>query len=94
MVKDDARQSPVRFLEYPAPVGRGSGGLQKPFSSLSEGVGGIFTFSTESSERTLVPAYLSSGSDHRVIVVAGAGGYSSGTPPRNVCRNAWQTVVL
>ncbi len=26
--------------------------------------------------------------------VAGAGGYSLGTPARNVCRNAWETVVL
>ena len=29
-----------------------------------------------------------------VIVVAGAGEYSLGTSPRNVCRNAWETVVL
>ena len=54
MVKDEARQSPVRFLEYPS-IRRGSGGPQKPFSSLSEGVRGIFTISTEVGEITLCP---------------------------------------
>jgi hypothetical protein len=36
----------------------GSGGPQKPFSWLSEGVRGAFTASTESSERTCVPHLL------------------------------------
>jgi hypothetical protein len=49
MVKDEARESPVKFLEYLF-TRRGSGGPQKPFSSLSEGVGGVLTVSTESSE--------------------------------------------
>jgi hypothetical protein len=49
MVKDEARESPVRFLE-PLPISRGSEGSQKPFSSLSEGLGGIFTIITEAGE--------------------------------------------
>ena len=53
-VKDEAREPPVTLLEH-LPIRRGSGGPQKPFSSLSEGVGGVFTVSTESSERTYVP---------------------------------------
>jgi hypothetical protein len=48
-VKDEGRQSPVRFLEY-LPIRSGSEGSQKPFSPLSEGVRGVFTISTESSE--------------------------------------------
>jgi hypothetical protein len=34
---------------------KGSGGPQKPFSCLSEGVGAVFTVSTESSEIACVP---------------------------------------
>jgi hypothetical protein len=83
----------VRFLEY-LPIRSGSGGPQELFSWLSEGVGGVFTVSTESSERTCASAFLSSGSDYRVIVVGGAGKYSLGMSPRNDCRNAWETVVL
>ena len=37
MVKDEARESPVRFLELSI-YQKGSEGPQKPFSSLSEGV--------------------------------------------------------
>jgi hypothetical protein len=92
-VKDEARPSPVTFLEY-LPLLIGSGGPQELFSWLSEGVGGVFTVSTESSERTCASAFLSSGSDYRVIVVGGAGKYSLGMSPRNDCRNAWETVVL
>jgi hypothetical protein len=36
----------------------------------------------------------SSGSDHHVLVVGGAGQYRLGLFPRNGCRNAWETVVL
>jgi hypothetical protein len=44
----------VTLLEY-FPIRRGSGGSQKPFSSLSEGVRGMFTIVTEVSEITSVP---------------------------------------
>jgi hypothetical protein len=54
----------------------------------------MFTIITETGERPYVPAFLSSGSDHRVLVVGGADGYSSGPSPSNVSRNAWETVVL
>ena len=47
-VRDEERESPVRFLE--TPTKKGSEGPQKAFSWLSEGVGGMFTVSTESSE--------------------------------------------
>jgi hypothetical protein len=53
MVKDEAGESPVTLLEY-FPIRRGSGGPQKPFSSLSEGVRDVFTVSTESSEMACV----------------------------------------
>lgn len=56
---------------------KGSGGPQKPFSWLSEGVRGVFTTNTEAGERTYVPAFLSSGRDHRVLVIGGAGKYCS-----------------
>jgi hypothetical protein len=48
-VKDKGQQSPVRVLEHP-PIRRGSGGPQKAFSSLSEGVRGVFTIYTEVGE--------------------------------------------
>jgi hypothetical protein len=52
MVEDEARESPVRFLEHLPirPIRRGSGGSQKPFSSLSEGVRRVFTINTETDE--------------------------------------------
>jgi hypothetical protein len=53
-VKDEALELPLRFLEY-LPIGRGSGGPQKPLPWLSEGVKGIFTVSTVSSEITCGP---------------------------------------
>ena len=37
------------------PIRRGSGGPQKPFSWLSEGVRSVFIVSTESSEKTYIP---------------------------------------
>jgi hypothetical protein len=49
MVKGEARESPVTLLEY-SPIRRGNGSPQKPSSPLSEGVGAVFTISTESSE--------------------------------------------
>ena len=68
----EGRQSLVRFLEHP-PIRRGSGGPQKPFSSLSEGLRGVFTICTEAGERPHVPAFLSSGHDPCVLAVGGAG---------------------
>jgi len=47
-VKDEARESPVRSLE--PPIRKGSGGPQKPFSSLSEGARGLFIINTEAGE--------------------------------------------
>jgi hypothetical protein len=47
----------VRFLEYIF-YHKGSGGPQKAFSSLSEGLRGIFTINTEAGERTYVPHLL------------------------------------
>jgi hypothetical protein len=49
MVKDEARESPVTLQEYPG-IRRGSVGPQKPFSSLSEEVRGVFTINTEAGE--------------------------------------------
>jgi hypothetical protein len=49
------------------PIRRGSGGPQKPFSSLSEGVRGEFTIYTEAGERTYVPAFLSSVPPHVLV---------------------------
>jgi hypothetical protein len=40
----------VRVLEYLRSIRRGSGGPQKPFSSLSEGLRGMFTIDTEDGE--------------------------------------------
>ena len=74
------------------PIRRGSGGPQKPFSSLSEGLRGIFTIITEAGEMTCVPPPYPQ--DHHFLVIGGAGQYSLRTFPRNVCRNAWETVVL
>jgi hypothetical protein len=49
MVKDEAREFPVRFLDC-LPIRRGSGGPQKPSSSLSEVVKEMFTINTETGE--------------------------------------------
>jgi hypothetical protein len=57
MVEDGARDSPVRVLEYRS-TRRGSGGPQKPFSWLSEGVRGVFTINTEAGEKACVPHLL------------------------------------
>src|SRR5919112_800980 len=65
MVKYEARESPVRFLEH-SPIRRGSGGPQKPFSSLSEGLRGMFTINTETGEKTCVPPPRPR--DHHVLV--------------------------
>ena len=54
----------------------------------------MFTINTEAGEKACVPAFLSSGSDHRVLVVGGTGGYPLGSFPRNVCHNAKETGVL
>jgi hypothetical protein len=47
-VKYEARESPVS--SWSTPIRKGSGGPQKPFSSLSEGVRGVFTIYTEVGE--------------------------------------------
>src|SRR5215217_2159463 len=70
----------------------GSGGFQKPSSWLSEGVGGVFTIHTEIGEMTCVPLHIPRTTMSSWL--AGTGGYSLGPLPRNVCRNAWETVVL
>jgi hypothetical protein len=44
----------VTLLEY-LPIRRGSGGPQKPFSWLSEGVRAVFTINTETGEMTCIP---------------------------------------
>jgi hypothetical protein len=79
----DSAHSPVPSIR------RGDGGPQKPFSSFSEGVRGVFTISTESSERACVPHFSSSVTPH-VLVVGGAGKYSLETSSHNV----WKTIVL
>jgi hypothetical protein len=85
---------PCEVPEY-LPIRRGSRGSYKPFSWLSEGVSAVFTISTEYNEIACVlHTSTFSGSDHHVLVVGGAGKYSFGMSPRNVCRNAWETVVL
>ena len=66
----------------------GSGGPQKPFSWLSEGIRRVFTISTEAGEKTCVPTFTSLRSDHHVLVVADAGNHSSTVSARNGCRNA------
>jgi hypothetical protein len=75
---------------------KGSGGRQKPFSWLSEGVGGIFTINTEAGEIAYVLHTSTSSVRPHALVVAGAGGHSIGIgpSPRNGCRNAWETVAL
>jgi hypothetical protein len=57
MVEDEPREPPVTLLKYP-PLLMGSGGSQKPFSSLSEGLRGIFTIITEAGEMTCVPLHI------------------------------------
>jgi hypothetical protein len=54
----------------------------------------MFTIITEAGEYSFIPHLHILGAIPHVLVVADAGGYSSGTSPRNVCRNAWETVVL
>jgi hypothetical protein len=51
MVKGEAREHPLRFSGVPA-IRRGSGGPQKLFSWLSEGVEAVFTINTEVGEET------------------------------------------
>jgi len=53
-VEDEGRQSPVRFLEH-LPIRRGSGGPQKPFPWLSEGLRAVLTINTEAGEMTCIP---------------------------------------
>jgi hypothetical protein len=65
-VKDEARESPVRFLKHPL-YQKGSGGPQKPFSWLSEGVKEAFTINTEAGEQTLIPHSPPSVSPHILV---------------------------
>lgn len=67
---------------------------QKPTSWLSEGVGDVFTINTETDEKTYIPYLHILGATPVYSWVAGAGGHSLGTSPRNGCRNDWETVVL
>jgi hypothetical protein len=52
----------------------------------------VFTINTEAGETVCVLHLKISGTT--MCSWSGAGGYSSGTSPRNVCRNGWETVVL
>jgi hypothetical protein len=61
----------VRFLEYHF-YQKGSGGRQKPFSWLSEGVGGAFTINTEAGEKPCIP-HLHTSVPLPCLVVTGAG---------------------
>src|SRR5215218_9910490 len=61
VVNDEARESPVRFLEH-LPIRRGSGGPQKALSWLSEGVRWMFTPNTAAGERPLSGSSTSPGS--------------------------------
>jgi hypothetical protein len=45
----------VTLLEYDTRIRSGSRGSQKPFSSLSEVVGAVFTINTEIGEVTCIP---------------------------------------
>jgi hypothetical protein len=74
-VKDEARQSPVTLLEFLTPLLIGSEDPQKPSSSLSEGLRGMFTIITEAGEMTCIPTSTSVGPPH-VLVIGGAGKYS------------------
>jgi hypothetical protein len=42
-------------VRLPQPIRRASGGPQKPFSSLSEGIKTMFTINTEVGEKTFIP---------------------------------------
>jgi hypothetical protein len=87
-------RTPCDSPGVPTPIRRGSGGPQKPSSSLSEGLRGMFTIITETSEKTCVPNLHILGATPMSSWVAGAGKYSSRVSVRNVCRNGWETVVL
>ena len=52
----------------------------------------MFTINTEASEKTCILHILQA--TPCPSWVARAGGYTLGTSPRNVCRNARETVVL
>jgi hypothetical protein len=73
----------VTFLEYPI-YQKGSGGPQKPFSWLSEGVRGVFTINTEVGEETCVPYLHIFGATPLSSWVAGAS--SSHERACSVCR--------
>jgi hypothetical protein len=59
----------VRFLEHLF-YQKGSGGPQKPFSWLSEGVRCIFTINTETDEKTCIPRLHILGAVSHVLVVS------------------------
>jgi hypothetical protein len=61
----------VRFHRYPT-IRRGHGGPQKPTSQLSEGIGAVFTISTEISEKACVPhRHIFEATTSLVVVGAG-----------------------
>jgi hypothetical protein len=92
MVKDEALESPVRFLEH-LPLLEGVAEALRSQSRGSQRVLEVYSLLALNLVRE--PASPPSHPRcHHVPWVAGAGGYSLGTPARNVCRNAWETVVL
>jgi hypothetical protein len=54
----------------------------------------MFTIHTEAGEMACVPHLHILQATTMSSWVAGAGGNPLGTPPRNVSRNAWETLVL
>jgi hypothetical protein len=70
------------------------GGPQNASSSLWEGVRSVFTINTETGDKTCIPYLHILQATTMSSWIVGAGGHYSGTSPRNVCRNALETVVL
>ena len=92
MVEDEARESPVRFLDCLPPLEDVTEALRS-HSRRSQKVLELYSSSILKLVNRLL-SLTSTSSEPHVAWVAGAGGYPLGTSPRNVCRNGWETVVL
>jgi hypothetical protein len=90
-VEDEARESPVTLPEFH--LRSGSGGSQKLFSPLIEGVTGMFTTNTGSGEKLVAHLYVLRATTMSSSLVVRAN-IVLGTPPRNGCRHAVEMVVL